>query len=112
MHFYGSANGIKEDEWTEGGVHYGDTRAYLHEVDSFRGEPRFWLVYTQTARFKAPKSIVAYLDTIGERLDVIPDPYGRGGQSEAAAYLFDLSEPDHLERADADTFTLPEPTTR
>lgn len=44
MHFYGSANGLKEDEWTEGGIHYGDTRAYLREVDSFRGEPRFWFV--------------------------------------------------------------------
>ena len=112
MHFYGSTIGIKEDEWTEGGVHYGDTRAYLHEVDAFRGEPRFWFVYTQTERFEAPKAIVAYLDSIGEQLEMIPDPYGRGGQSEVAAYLYDLSDPGRLERANAATFTLPELTTR
>ena len=112
MHFYGSANGIKENEWTEGGIHYGDTRTYLHEVDKFRGESRLWFVYTQMLRFEAPKFIVAYLDEVGVRLDVIRDPYGRDGQSEVAAYLYDLSDPERLERANANTFTLPELTTR
>jgi hypothetical protein len=108
MHFYGASFGINADEWTEGGVHYGDNRAYLREIDAFRGRPRVWFVYTQMLRFKAPRDIVAYLNEIGVQLDVLVDPYGQKGQSESAAYLFDLSDHQRLMRDTAESFSLRE----
>jgi hypothetical protein len=59
-------------------------------------------------RFKAPRDIVAYLNEIGVQLDVLVDPYGQKGQSESAAYLFDLSDHQRLMRDTAESFSLRE----
>jgi hypothetical protein len=55
--------------------------------------------------YQAPKDIVAYLERIGEQLEFLTDPYGHHGQSESAAYLFDLSDEDRLKRDTAETFS-------
>jgi len=106
MYFYGPRFGIEPDEWTEGGIHYGDNRSYLHEIDAFRGESRVWFIYTQMLNYKAPKDVVAYLEEIGVQLEQLDGPFNSEGQGEAAAYLFDLSDPERLQRATADGFPL------
>lgn len=106
MYFYGPAYGVEPDEWTEGGEHYGDNRAYLREIDAFRGTSRVWFIYTQMLSYKAPKDIISYLEEIGVRLELLRDPFGSDGQGDAAAYLFDLSDPERLQRASADSFPL------
>jgi len=106
MHFYGPALEIDPDDWTEGGIHYGDNRAYLREIDALRGKSRVWFVYTQMLRYKAPRDIVAYLNRIGVQRELLVDPYGQKGQSESAAYLFDLSDKERLARDTAESFSL------
>jgi len=106
MYYYGPRFGIEPDEWTEGGIHYGDNRAYLHEIDALRGRSRVWFIYTMMLRYEAPKDIIAYLEEIGTRLEVLTGPFDSEGQGEAAAYLFDLSDPERLQLATAGEFPL------
>ncbi len=42
--FYGPRMGF--EEWDQGGMHRGDARAYLRELDRFRGRERVWVVFT------------------------------------------------------------------
>jgi len=41
----------------------------------------------------------------------VPDPFGLKGQWEAAAYLYDLSDPARLAATSAEAHHYPEPTT-
>jgi 4-amino-4-deoxy-L-arabinose transferase-like glycosyltransferase len=105
MTFYGRRLGLLH--WTAGECHRGDPRAYLREVDSLRGEARVWFVYTHGALgWKEPESIRGYLGAIGRERDRISDPLGLSGEREAAAILYDLSDPDRLAAADPETYTL------
>ena len=95
MKFYGRRVGLRQ--WTAGGCHRGDPRAYLREIDSMRGADRVWFVYTQGALgWKEP----------GLEKDRIPDPFGLSGEREAAAVLYDLSDPARLSAARAETHVL------
>jgi len=50
--------------------------------------------------------MTGYLDRIGRRLDMVPatdSPLGAG----AYAFLYDLSDPDRLAAASAETFRVP-----
>jgi hypothetical protein len=51
--------------------------------------------------------IRSYLETIGREVDRIEDPYGNKGKSEAAAYLYDLSDPQRLAQSNAETYPVP-----
>lgn len=101
MRFYGP-----DVEWIAGTPHHADTRAYFRELDALRGRPRVW--FFQTHGFPCePEAIQSYLDAIGTELDHIEDPYGFRGQRETVAVLYDLSDPDRLARADAETHPFP-----
>jgi len=103
--FYGPRAGL--DGWTQGGCH-DDPRAFLRELDAFRGRPRVWFFFTQT-HGQETMVIRSYLGTIGRQRDAVPDPAGYHGEAETAAFLFDLSDPDLSRAANADSFSLSVP---
>jgi Dolichyl-phosphate-mannose-protein mannosyltransferase len=108
--FYGAPLGLTGG--IVGGCHREDPRAYFREIDPLRGAARVWFVYSHSARgFREPEVIRSYLETIGRERAHIPDPYGLTGQSEAAAYLYDLSEPARLAAANWETHRFPDPFT-
>lgn len=96
--FYGPEVGI--DRWEQGECH-DELRPYLREVDAYRGELRVWLFHMQS--HGEARVLKEYLATIGTVRDSIPDPWRRGT---VEAFLYDLSEPDRLARAAAETFPL------
>jgi len=55
--------------------------------------------------------IRSYLATIGEEREHIADPTGATGQAEAAAYLYDLSNPTRLATATPESHRFPNPVT-
>lgn len=101
MAFYGVRAGI--EEWMQGERHYDDPRGYLAEVDVLRGSPRAWFFWVNVDGGPDPAWIREYLGTIGEKLDRIPDElFGPAG-----AVLYDLSDPERLRAASADSFPPP-----
>ncbi|MGH7567303.1 MAG: hypothetical protein ACREK2_10780 [Gemmatimonadota bacterium] len=104
MRFYGP-----DLEWIRGTTHQRDSRAYFRELDALRGRPRVWFFYTHGFPCE-PEAIKSYLEAIGTELDRIEDPFGFRGQREAAAYLYDLSDPGRLAQADAETHPFPAAT--
>jgi len=104
MRFYGP-----DVEWIAGTPHQGDSRAYFRELDALRGRPRVWFFHTHGFPCE-PEAIRSYLEAIGTELDRIEDPHGLRGQREAAANLYDLSNPGRLARADAETHPFPTAT--
>jgi hypothetical protein len=108
--FYGRRLGLNDFVVAE--CHREDPRAYFREIDQFRGQARVWFFYTHSALgYREPEVIRSYFSAIGTERDHIPDPYGLKGQSEAAAYLYDLSDPQRLASATWSTHKFPEPTT-
>ena len=89
-----------------GANHREDSRGYFRELDALRGRPRVWFFHTHGFPCE-PEAIRSYLDAIGIELDRIEDPYGLTGQRETAAFLYDLSDPERLARADAATHPYP-----
>ena len=110
VNFYGRRFGMNDFVVAE--CHREDPQAYFREIDQFRGQPRVWFFYTHSALgYREPLVIRSYFSAIGTERDRIPDPYGLKGQSEAAAYLYDLSDPQRLASTTWDTHQFPEPTT-
>lgn len=102
MAYYGAAAGI--EDWVQGSTHYDDPAGYLREVAELRGEPRVWFVWTVLGgRGEAhPAWINEYLRTIGREVQRFEDGV-------AGAALYDLSDPERLDEASAETFPLPPP---
>ena len=106
---YAGAYGFTRGDYTVGGCHRGDSVRYLEEIDSLRGRSRVWLVFTHALpMYREQEDILAYLDTIGRRLDAVSIPTHTAGwpRLPAEAYLFDLSRPAQPAAADARTFPL------
>jgi hypothetical protein len=101
MAFYGPRAGLAG--WSQGGC-YDDVRGVLRDLDAFRGAPRLWIFLTQSHGDET-LIIRSYLRSTGREREAIPDPAGYGGESETAAYLFDLSDPARLAQATADFFS-------
>ena len=97
MRFYGPPV-----EWIEGSIDRADSRTYFREIDRLRGRSRVWLFITHSFPCE-PEAIRSYLEAIGTEVDRIEDPFGLVGQRAATAYLYDLSDPDRLALADAET---------
>jgi hypothetical protein len=103
MEYYGSRFGLSS--WIQGDRHDGDFVAHLREVDALRGNERAWLFYTHP-RFCEKEVTRGYLETIGVEIDRIEDPYGNLGTGEAAAFLYNLSDPERLERSSPEAFSI------
>lgn len=101
MAFYGGRAGI--EEWIQGERHPDDPRGYLREVDALRGEARAWYVWVDLSGDGTPDWIRSYLDEIGTEVDRIPED----GFRRTGAVLYDLSDPERLEAASAESFPLP-----
>jgi hypothetical protein len=102
MDYYGSRFGITD--WVPGACARGEPREYWRQLDSLRGHPRVWVVFTHSLpRLGEAEAILGYLRTIGiERRAMLDqmDPL------HTSAYLFDLSDPTRLERASADDYVF------
>ena len=98
--FYAPRVGVSSVGAVFGTCHRDEPRAYLRELDRFRGAPRLWVFRTHVSERLGEKPLVdGYLAHLGRRLETI-----EGEDTEAA--LWDLSHGD----APADlagTFPLP-----
>lgn len=107
MSFYGPLEGV--NDWVQGGCHRGDPRAYLRELDSFRGSPRVWVVFTHALPgYREPETILSYLDASGVRLVEIQDEHDLRGQRASSAFLYDLSDTPGPTPVRWETFPLPD----
>jgi hypothetical protein len=109
MTFYGPTFNLDNSFMTRGGCHRGENRAYLSEIDAFRGRTRLWIIVTHALpMFAEEEDIVAYLDEIGVRraaLRVPPNFVGNWGLP-ASVYLYSLDDVTRLRRATAGSFRL------
>lgn len=105
LEFYGPALGI--DQWYAAAASRHGVRHNLTDLDSLRGNRRVWFFYSHVVPCHQVL-IRSYLETIGREIMRIEDPRGNEGKSEAAAYLYDLSDPVLLERSSAKIFPVPD----
>jgi hypothetical protein len=108
--FYGPQFGIGPHEFVTSVCERDDTRGYLRDADQFRGRPRVWVLTSGARPYRTARpSLRQYLEAIGVHRDTYAKPSLQFG--EVTADLFDLSDPQGLTRASADTFpVLPMPT--
>lgn len=112
MSAYDSAFGLSRGAYSVGGCHRGDSHRYLHELDTFRGNPRVWVILTHSLPvYREREDILAYLDAIGTRLDYVRVESRAIGRIPlpAEGLLYDLSHASRLASADAESFTLSGP---
>ena len=108
MSFYGPRYGFDRQDFVIGGCHLADRRAYLHEVDAFRGRPRLWVLISHDWRGER-LALLDYLDHLGQRRLTTRAP-ARGHHSVVSeAYLYDLSEARMAPGVDATSFPVPGP---
>jgi len=103
--FYGPRHGLSE--WTANDCNNGDPRAYLREVDAFRGRPRVWF-FSMLFPDDDATIVRAYLRTIGTEDETIvgESVAGRGGRI-IDVYRYDLSDPARLAVVTAAEFDWP-----
>ena len=103
---YGPAYGLTPAEFRLGTCSKDDRRILMREVDTYRGLPRLWVIASAVPPFQPPRATVEnYLWAIGHRRLSIAVPSEKPLFPVSAA-LFDLSDPERLTKASADTFPL------
>jgi hypothetical protein len=109
MLFYGPRYGLQPAGWTTAACDRTDTRAYVRDVDRYRGTARVWVLTSVATPYLTARSAVRrYLATIGVKRDSLVLRSIRG---EASLDLFDLSDPARLQAATAELFPVdPMPT--
>jgi hypothetical protein len=104
--YYGERYGLPRDAWMTGVCDRNDTRAYIRDVDRFRGAPRVWVIPPGQRPFRSARvAVQQYLGAIGVKRDslaVASFTLGRAGID-----LYDLSDTIRLRQADAGTFPVP-----
>ena len=110
--FYGPRVGLLPDQWVTGVCSRDDTRAYIRDVDRYRGVKRLWLISAGAVRFVAPREAIRnYLGAIGVRRESLSQPSLLWDV--VSVELYDLSDPERLRAASADTFEVaPMPSAR
>jgi len=108
--FYGEQYGLKPGDWRTSICERNDTRAYLRDVDRYRGAARVWLVSAGVQPFRTARPAVRnYLATIGVRRDslVLPSLTWH----DISLDLYDLSDSLRLRSTNAESFPVaPMPT--
>jgi hypothetical protein len=115
MAFYAPRYGFRDGEYVVGGCHRGNPRAYLRELDRFRGHPRLWILAAHAMpSLQELPVIIAYLDRIGRRRESVRIPARMWSTTsdlhdiaDAQVYLYDLSDEARLALISAETFPLP-----
>ena len=103
--YYGPRYGLQPGEFYRGTCSRDDTRAYIRDLDRFRGQPRVWLILRGgPAYVSANDAMRRYFRTIGVLRDAL---VVRSAIADFVAIeLFDLSDPVRLRAADAETFPV------
>jgi hypothetical protein len=86
-----------------------DPREYLRQVDVERGHARLWVLMAHNSgefRFDERKMLIAYLDTIGRRVDEFHAPPEDTTRNRAEVFLFDLSDPGKLAQSSTEQFGI------
>lgn len=107
--YYAPRFGLTPRDYVLGRCSVTDQRAYLRDLDAFRGRSRLWLVSTH-ARLAADefRTMVGYLDSIGRRVQAFEQQATSRVASQAAyGLLYDLSDAGRLASATADTYPVP-----
>jgi hypothetical protein len=104
--YYGPRFGLQRGDYTLGACHKTDPRAYLRDVDRLRGRKRVWILAKNGAVNRvAYATMHRYLETIGVRRATTRVP---SGVIDALTLdLYDLSDPNRLRAASAETFPAP-----
>ena len=103
--YYGERYGLKLGEWRTSVCDRNDTRAFVRDVDQYRGVRRLWLVSGGSRPYRSARPAVRdYLATIGVRRDsmVFPSLTREGIWLD----LYDLSDTVRLRSADAESFPV------
>lgn len=110
MLFYGPRYGLQPADWTTSICDRSDTRAFVRDVDRYRGVTRLWLLTTGVAPFRSARSAVQrYLGAIGIKRDSLV--LGSLTMGTTTLELYDLSDPTRLQATSAETFPVsPMPT--
>ena len=104
--YYGPRYGVRRGDYHVGACKRDDTRAYLRDVDRFRGHARVWFLWRLGPAYVVPLAATRrYLDTIGIRRDTLVVP--SGVHTPITLDLYDLSDPVRLRSASAETFDAP-----
>jgi len=111
--YYARKYGFAPDDYVLGRCARDDPRAYLRELDAFRGAPRLWLVVTHAVPAETT-ALRGYLDRIGTRRASFEAGGGPGMRrsDRAGVDLYDLSEPGRLNAVTAETYPMPPGTER
>jgi 4-amino-4-deoxy-L-arabinose transferase-like glycosyltransferase len=103
--YYGPRYGLRQGEWVLGVCDRNDIRAYLRDIDRFRGTPRLWVLILHVATGPQPRRAVErYLAAIGIRREGITTatPF----HNPVSVALYDLSDSTRLRSASAETFPV------
>lgn len=104
--FYGPRYGLQPADWVTSVCDRNDTRAYIRDVDRFRGVPRLWVITSGARPFRVARaSVQKYLSTIGVKRDSLTLRSITIGN--VAIEMYDLSDSTRLGAADAATFPVP-----
>jgi hypothetical protein len=104
--FYGPRYGLGRGQYHLGACTRDDVRAYIRDLDRFRGRRRVWvLLKTGPAYRPAHDTMNRYLETIGVRRDALRVKSAASGP--LTLELFDLSDPARLQKASSATFAVP-----
>jgi hypothetical protein len=108
--FYGPRYGLRPDEWRTSVCDRNDTRAFLRDLDRYRGVSRLWLISSSPRPYRNARAAVHdYLGTIGVRRHSLSFPSLQFGL--ASLELYDLSDSTRLRSATAESFPVePMPT--
>jgi hypothetical protein len=106
MSFYGPSYGLQPQDWSTGVCEQNDTRAYIQDVDRYRGVRRLWVASGSTRPFRVARaSVLKYLNTIGVKKDLLELPSLT--MTSVSVELYDLSDPARLQAASTESFPVP-----
>ncbi|HEU5039270.1 MAG TPA: glycosyltransferase family 39 protein [Gemmatimonadales bacterium] len=110
MLYYGPRYGIRPGQWTTSVCDRYDTRAWLRDVDRYRGVQRLWVLSSNGRPYRSARPAVRnYLATVGVRRDSLMLPSLTF--ETVSLELYDLSDSARLRAVSAATFpVLPMPT--
>lgn len=101
--YYAPRYGFTPADYAAGECYRPRPRGILMEIDTFRGVPRLWVFFSHAMpNVRDRVDLVGYLDTIGRRIEHIPDER----EPDADLFLYDLSDPVRLARSDAEHYSM------
>jgi hypothetical protein len=104
--YYGPRFGLRSGDWVTGICDREDTRAYLRDIDRYRGAPRLWLYLSGARPYRVARAaVLGYLGAIGIKRDSISLTSLSLGT--VSLELYDLSDSVRLASASAETFPAP-----